>query len=71
MSKQSLAMPETKTERDTTGLDQDTVLTSNNHISSPDIVAFGGDEDLENPLNWSKKRKWSIVALLSLMQTMV
>jgi len=29
------------------------------------LVDFEGDDDPQNPLNWSRKRKWAIVAVLT------
>ena len=31
----------------------------------PFLVDFGGTDDWENPVNWSKKKKWSIIGLIS------
>jgi hypothetical protein len=29
------------------------------------LVGFDGDDDPQNPLNWSRKRKWAMVMMLS------
>jgi hypothetical protein len=29
------------------------------------LVGFDGDNDPQNPLNWSRKRKWAMVTMLS------
>ena len=29
------------------------------------LVGFDGDDDPQNPLNWSRKRKWAMVTMLS------
>ena len=35
------------------------------------LVSFEEPNDPTNPLNWSKRRKWSIIALLSAMTLVV
>ncbi|KAK6957915.1 hypothetical protein Daesc_000705 [Daldinia eschscholtzii] len=44
----------------------------NNHETSaderdPDVVDWDGPDDPENPLNWSDKKKWLNIAILSIM----
>jgi len=33
--------------------------------SDPNIVDWDGPEDPSNPMNWSQKRKWGLIAVLS------
>lgn len=40
-------------------------------IENTNIVDFDGDNDPANPLNWSKKRKWFLVILVSLLTTIM
>jgi hypothetical protein len=35
------------------------------------VVDFDGEDDPANPLNWSKRLKWSLVILVSLMTTIM
>ena len=35
------------------------------------IVDFEGDDDKENPLNWTKKRRWFLTILVSFMTTIM
>jgi len=32
----------------------------------PNLVTFGGPEDMENPKNWSFKRKWGATVIVSI-----
>ena len=36
-------------------------------MPDPTKVVFEGDNDPEDPLNWAKTYKWSVIALLSAM----
>lgn len=46
--------------------DEDRVeVTPQAEQSDPNIVDFDGPDDLENPLNWSKSKKWANGGLLS------
>lgn len=35
------------------------------------VVDFNGPNDPENPLNWSKRLKWFLVILVSLLTTIM
>ena len=37
------------------------------HEHDPNMVRFGGPEDKENPQNWSRKYKWWVTIVCSLM----
>lgn len=60
--------PESEHEQDIeTGLDMRETKTNEN---DPNVVDWDGPDDLENPMNWSDKKKWLNVTILSIM-TMV
>ncbi|KAF5878643.1 putative mfs multidrug transporter protein [Botrytis fragariae] len=40
-------------------------------MTDPDIVDFDGPNNPANPLNWSPRYKWTMVAILSMMNLMV
>jgi hypothetical protein len=40
-------------------------------IEVMNVVDFDGPNDPENPLNWSKRLKWFLVILVSLLTTIM
>lgn len=44
---------------------------SSEEVSNENLVDFDGEDDPDNPINWSPRYKWAIVGLLSLMSTIV
>jgi multidrug resistance protein len=51
----------TNTEKQALGDDERTLATDQ---QDPNIVGWDGPDDPENPLNWTPKKKWSIIATL-------
>lgn len=45
---------------------QEVEATKSTEEQDPDIVDYDGPDDPENPLNWTKKKKWINGSLLSL-----
>ncbi|EEU37540.1 uncharacterized protein NECHADRAFT_97619 [Fusarium vanettenii 77-13-4] len=41
--------------------------TSNDSDYDPNIIAWNGPDDPENPMNWSPRKKWMNIALMSLL----
>lgn len=50
-------------------------MSSNDHnktqVFDRTVADFDGEDDPENPFNWNKRYRWSLVILLSLMTTLV
>lgn len=44
-----------------------TIRTPIKRDQSGDIVTWDGDDDPENPMNWSTGKKWLTVALISIL----
>ncbi|TGO38811.1 hypothetical protein BHYA_0067g00420 [Botrytis hyacinthi] len=40
-------------------------------MTYPNIVDFDGPDDPTNPINWTPRYKWTMVAIISLMNLMV
>jgi hypothetical protein len=38
-----------------------------NESRDPDVVAWDGPNDPENPMNWTDRKKWANIAVLSIM----
>ena len=41
------------------------------HGKDPNLVQWGGPDDLENPQNWSPRRKWLMITVVTLMSVNV
>jgi hypothetical protein len=38
-----------------------------NHDKDPDIVSWDGANDPENPMNWTNRKKWFNIAVISIL----
>lgn len=39
-------------------------------MTDPNVVNWDGPDDIENPLNWPARKKWTNIALLALITTL-
>lgn len=41
--------------------------TTDDEIRDPNVVSWDGPNDPENPMNWTDRKKWTSIAVLSVM----
>lgn len=41
--------------------------TADDEIRDPNVVSWDGPNDPENPMNWTDRKKWTSIAVLSVM----